>query len=313
MKIKIILVSVISILLVVTLGALIYTVVSKQKQLELLNEKITKLEKQEARVYGVTVTENVKSGEIITEDILEEITIASDKVVPDTLLIYDAAVDKIAKTDITAGSLISKDSVTEDYIKKSDRFFEVTLDELPASRRVGNYIDIRLSTQTGETYLVVPKVRIYEDLASAVKVKMDETQLDLYQAALVDRAMDPSSVLYATTYVEPALQEKAEVYYAPSKSIIATMERNPNIVELAKQELIETRDFIESGQTLPPMKSFEDPMEFFERVTTMRNERKEKLAEIAKSTTPEVKNFDDLSHVEQANEIVDEQIEEGGE
>ena len=49
--------------------------------------------------------------------------------------------------------------------------------------------------------------------------------------------MMPGSLLYATRYVEPGLQEKATPTYLPSQKVKTLIDQNPNVTEVAKREL----------------------------------------------------------------------------
>jgi hypothetical protein len=54
----------------------------------------------------------------------------------------------------------------------------------------------------------------------------------------VDAFLNPGTYLYLTQYVEPALQRRASVFYPVNDVILALIEVNPNIVQLAETDLI---------------------------------------------------------------------------
>ena len=58
--------------------------------------------------------------------------------------------------------------------------------------------------------------------------------------AIVESYMMPGSLLYATRYVEPGLQDSATPTYVPSNDVLALFnERNSNITQIALRELQE--------------------------------------------------------------------------
>ena len=64
-----------------------------------------------------------------------------------------------------------------------------------------------------------------------------EDEILAMSSAIVEAYGLVGAKLYATKYVEPAMQEAASPTYTPNSAVTAQIQSNPNIVEQAKQEL----------------------------------------------------------------------------
>ena len=67
---------------------------------------------------------------------------------------------------------------------------------------------------------------------------LTEEETLMMSCAIVESYKMNGAKLYATRYVEPGIQEAATVTYVPNDETKALIERDPNIVQEAKNELL---------------------------------------------------------------------------
>ena len=66
---------------------------------------------------------------------------------------------------------------------------------------------------------------------------MNETEIMVMSNAIIEAYIDQGSLLYATTYVEPGMQETVIPTYVPSGTVQNAINANPNIEQEAKNAL----------------------------------------------------------------------------
>ena len=107
----------------------------------------------------------------------------------------------------------------------------------------GDYIDIRLRMQDGTDYIVASHKEVEipvigeMDSPNTISIQVTEDEIVTISNAIVESYMMPGSMLYATRYVEPGLQEEATPTYLPSQKVKTLIDQNPNVTEVAKREL----------------------------------------------------------------------------
>lgn len=107
----------------------------------------------------------------------------------------------------------------------------------------GDYIDIRLRMPDGTDYIVASHKEVEipvigeMDSPNTISIQVTEDEIVTISNAIVESYMMPGSMLYATRYVEPGLQEKATPTYLPSQKVKTLIDQNPNVTEVAKREL----------------------------------------------------------------------------
>ena len=107
----------------------------------------------------------------------------------------------------------------------------------------GDYIDIRLRMPDGTDYIVASHKEVEipvigeMDSPNTISIQVTEDEIVTISNAIVESYMMPGSVLYASRYVEPGLQEKATPTYLPSQKVKTLIDQNPNVTEVAKREL----------------------------------------------------------------------------
>ncbi len=160
---------------------------------------------------------------------------------------------ELAETPIIAKVNMDKNSViTIDMISKSDekttndlRKVEYNMLVLPTQLETGEYIDIRLSLPTGQDYIVVSKKQVEipqingVDSDDTIWLKLTEDEIITMNRAIVDAYKTIGSTLKVVTYTEAGIQDAAEPTYVPTGEVMELINANPNIVQTAKNELVQ--------------------------------------------------------------------------
>lgn len=205
-------------------------------------------------VYVLTTA--VQSGTILTPDMF--ITVGADaNVAPsDALtavgfntLAYDEEgnpIEVVAKIDIAANTIVTTNMLTtSDNINTDDvREEEYNMISLPSDLETGDTVDVRLRMPDGTNYIVVSKkkVTVLDNAGipsvNTISLELSEGEILMMSNAIVESYMMDGSRLYITRYVEPGMQAEAITTYVPNGEVQNLIAQDPNIVNEAKQELI---------------------------------------------------------------------------
>lgn len=228
-----------------------------------LNKLNTEKKEREANLKKVYVTtSDITSGQAVESSI--KLISVDSSVIPSNALSDENITEKtIAKINIKSKTVITNDMVQESDNKTTNdlRKQEYNMVILPTQIKNGDYIDIRLRLSNGVDYIVASKkmVEIPEingvESANTIIINMNETETMVMGNAIIEAYIDKGSLLYATTYVEPGMQETIIPTYVPSGTVQNAINSNPNIEQEAKNELFArynantaTRGIIENVQ-----------------------------------------------------------------
>lgn len=195
-------------------------------------------------VYVVTST--IKSGDVIDTSLLELESAPSDVIPSSMISIEEITENTIAKIDLTPGTVITAEMVTEieDKTTSDVRKQEYNMILLPTQLQTGEYIDIRLRLPNGVDYIVVSKKKVElpvingVDSENTIWLNMSEAETLAMSNAIVEAYIMTGSLLYATTYIEPGMQQDATPTYVPSGKVQEALYLNPNVEQEAKSVLI---------------------------------------------------------------------------
>lgn len=225
-------------------------------QVAKLNKEIESSEAK--KFYAFIVATEIKSGVEITEDMLQRIEISTTG---DTSIIYESKqkdkegkytdvnmpfpTELKAKVNLNPGTVMTSDLTYEEEELKSDvRSQEYNVITLPSQLSTGDYIDIRLRTPEGRDFIVVSHKEVTIptildiETGNCIWIDLSEEETLMMSGAIVETYQMNGAKLYATKYVEPGIQDSAIPTYAPSDAVIAIIERDPNIVQEAKQAIL---------------------------------------------------------------------------
>ena len=226
-------------------------------QISNLNNKLKVEESKKVNVY--VVTDTIKSGETISEDKLQFVettlgTVDTSNLVTafNTQDIEDPATGEIntvytqkAKVDLNPGTVITNDLLYEDEAVTSDlRSQEYNVITPYSQLQTGDYIDVRLRTPEGRDLIVVSKKEVTiptisdVDTTNCMWLNLTEEETLMMSCAIVESYKMNGAKLYATKYVEPGIQNAATPTYVPNNETRALIERDPNIVQEAKNQLL---------------------------------------------------------------------------
>lgn len=229
----------------------VWTNVRKSEKSE-LNREIASLEATIA-AYGMdvtcwTVSTSVKAGDVITEESLESLSIPSTYVSSTYITNVDEILGKTYKVPLSNGTPITYDMILAESITDDMREYDIMLDKWTVGLEVGDYIDIRVIFPYSDDYIVIPHKKVLAINGETLKVYLTEEELLTYNGACLDWWLNEEygASLYATTYIEPGLQQAAVKYYAVPDNIQALMQYDPNIVDKANlSDLSSWRNSIE--------------------------------------------------------------------
>ena len=229
-------------------------------QISRLNSEIE--EKASHIVYGYVITSPVQSGTEITSDKVQGVELNIDT---DTSGIYSSQTTDAdgnvgadqtgalfpmglkAKVDLNPGTVLTSDLTYEDEEIRDDlRSVEYNVITINSQLQTGDYIDIRLRTPDGRSLIVAShkEVTIPQlagvDSTNCMWIAFTEEEILMISCAIVESYKMNGSMLYTTKYVEAGIQEAATVTYVPNNEVRALIERDPNIVQEAKNALLTT-------------------------------------------------------------------------
>lgn len=204
-----------------------------------------KIKEDEANMKTVTVVaKDTKSGDEITT--LKTVKVPKDAAPSNAFSTTAIEEGTIAKIDLKQGTILTPEMIyTEETETTSDiRSQEYNMIELPTQIQDGETIDVRLRMPNGTDYIVVSKKKVTiptingVESANTIKIDVAEDEILLMSNAIVEAYVAKGSKLYATTYKEPGMQDQATPTYLPSNEVINLINLDPNIVTVAKNELI---------------------------------------------------------------------------
>ena len=212
-------------------------------QLSKLNKQIEAEQAKMKMVY--VVSKDIDSGDRVEITSLKQMSVTGDTVPSNAVTISNITEGTIAKIDLKVGTVLTTNMINEkgEETTADLRVQEYNMLSLPTQIQSGDYIDIRLRLPNGTDYIVVSKKRVEiptidgVDSANTIKINVSEHEILLMSNAIVEAYWATGSILYATTYVEPGMQDQSTATYLPSDKVIELMNTDPNILTVAKNEL----------------------------------------------------------------------------
>lgn len=152
----------------------------------------------------------------------------------------------IAKIDINRNTVATSSIIAKSTERTTNdlRKQEYNMVILPSQIQSGDFVDIRIRMQNGQDYIVVSKKEITipdidgVESEDTIIMNMTEAETLIMSNAIIEAYIDKGALLYATTYVEPGIQDNVTPTYVPSGAVQELMYNNPNIEQTAKATLI---------------------------------------------------------------------------
>lgn len=231
----------------------------------------------------VTVYETVgdiKAGKAIEESDLQPVDIPST-LANNMITSLDEVKSCYFKIDLSANTKLSKDLIMQDKLDDSARLLDVVTDENPLGLTEGTYVDIRIAMPLGEDFIAMTHKRVKAINSGVLKLVVNEGDIHTYNSMLVDRILYPGTRIYATEYVEPGVQTKAQEYYPVASNIGSIAVSDPNKgVDNINQESLNRRKQLEISLSGVMDESVQDMLaEGKKSITTLLEQSNEKLQE----------------------------------
>ena len=196
----------------------------------------------------------------------------------------------IAKIDLKKNTIVTPSMFTasDEKITADMRTIEFSMISLPYDLENGATIDIRLRLSTGADYIVLSKKRVTIPKTSegmstnTIQLSLSEGEILTMNAASVDAYRIEGCKFYALKYTDPGMQTAATLTYAPSEVVLHTIEKDPNIVQEARNALITNY----SSNYQNSRKAFEDALSAVDT--------KDQQDAVITGTASEIKNEDKL-------------------
>lgn len=152
----------------------------------------------------------------------------------------------IARVNMNANTVITQQLVvqSDEKVSNDTRQEQYNMITLPMDLMANDYVDIRLKLPSGQNFIVIAKTQVEIPMnadgayvADTIKVNLREDEILSMSSAIVEAYGIDGAELYVTKYVDPAMQEAALPTYTPNAAVTEQMRVDPNIVEIAKNEL----------------------------------------------------------------------------
>ncbi|MEC0306982.1 SAF domain-containing protein [Paenibacillus lautus] len=227
-------------------GAMMYYVHGYKEQQSMertkYEQRITELEEtQLQQLNSMKVAwvplKDIPPGHFIDAKDIKEVRLPDDGSAGNLFSIKEEIAGKGAKIELLQGTPITRSMLFEEEPTPSDlRHREMKSVYLPSNLRQGDVIDVRVQFPTGQDYIILSKKKIDRLQHPAFWTTLSEQEILLLSSALVDAYLHDAT-LYALTYVEPELQERAIPNYPPNAEVTKLIASNPNIVKKAEKHL----------------------------------------------------------------------------
>ena len=151
-----------------------------------------------------------------------------------------AKLDLMKNTVVTADLVVQSDEVITDDVRRE----EYNMITLPVDLMTDDYVDIRIMFPNGQNFIVVSKalVEVPQNpdetyISDTIWLNLREDEILMMSSAIVEAYGVQGAKIYATKYAEPGMQAAATPNYVPNQDVLAEIQRDPNIVETAMNEI----------------------------------------------------------------------------
>ena len=151
-----------------------------------------------------------------------------------------AKLDLMKNTVVTADLVVQSDEVITDDVRRE----EYNMITLPVDLMTDDDVDIRVMFPNGQNFIVVSKalVEIPQNpdgtyISDTIWLNLREDEILMMSSAIVEAYGVQGAKIYATKYAEPGMQAAATPNYVPNQDVLAEIQRDPNIVETAMNEI----------------------------------------------------------------------------
>lgn len=206
-----------------------------------LEDKLTVGSEDDPAVIVYKVISPVKAGNDISGKV-QAVEMPSSEV-PENYATMDginkqgstAKVDLAVGQIVTTALLYNKD--TDTLNNQTLRLVEFNMITPPSSLRVGDYIDVRFTIPSGQDFIVLSKKCVMSLQDTTIGLYLTEDEIVTMNCAIVESYIMGASNIYAIQYVDPGIQEAAEITYPVNSAVRDLIKTNSNILQTAKNAL----------------------------------------------------------------------------
>lgn len=190
----------------------------------------------------LTVSVPTNPGETVVGETIQHQSYPTKLITSNMITSASQVSNSYYKIAITPGTPLTTDMFMKEELSDTLRDVDIYLDWWSSGIEVGNYIDLRIRYPMGEDFIVIPHKRVMALGANTMKLYLDEVDQYRYIGATLDYFLnkDKGTVIYATKYVEPGIQEEAKAFYAVPSQIKSMMDADPNITDKTAPYLYES-------------------------------------------------------------------------
>ncbi len=207
--------------------------------MQIMNMKNEQEQTAAASKTVYAVKSNIKSGQPITSADLVAQTVVTNLSTSEIATAANLTENTVAKIDLGQGTILTQSMIVEsdESVQDSLRIQELNMLSLPADLETNDYVDIRLVFPNGQDYIVISKKRVIQSTETTIFVKLSEEEILTMSNAIVESYITEGSLLYATKYVDPGIQNASVPTYTVSKEVLDLIDTNSNITVDAKNAL----------------------------------------------------------------------------
>lgn len=184
--------------------------------------------------------ENAKQGDSIDiESDLKQVTVSSEGVPKDYIKKKEDIKGKVLRLNISDNTIISSDMFVDmnEAVKDSTKNQDYDWIKVHSFAQQGDYVDIHYKKPDGSDYIVASKKKLVDLSGTVFSINLvDEEERSYINNATVAAALS-GGTLYTSIYPDPENQEAAPVTYVLNDQIKNMIEKDPDVLNKAKQQL----------------------------------------------------------------------------
>lgn len=186
------------------------------------------------------------AGAVVQEEDIGRVRLPASMVPPSMQMSKQDIVGKVMKLQIRSNIPITSELLAQhDDVREDARWVETAVIQLPLELRQNEAIDVRIRFSDGQDYVVLTKKWVKKLQQPTLWMHLSEQELLTMSSAYVDAFINGGQI-YALRYIEPMLQQEAIVNYPVNEAVYKLMEKNPNLLETARQALsLQSRKVLE--------------------------------------------------------------------
>ncbi len=196
------------------------------------------LQEQQAISSKIVVTiGDLKAGDVISSKQLTTAFVSRQGAPTNAIADPKQLIGKVIKIDAGKGTALTPAMVyAEGATPKDLRSREYSVMELPGKLKKDDFVDVRIGFPNGSDYIVLSKKKVEDLSGTTVWYNINESELLAMSSAIVDAYLQGAR-LYAISYADPYMQEKAIPNYPANIDVINLIQSDPNVLEKATLQL----------------------------------------------------------------------------